>query len=235
MHFSLLSYNIRKGKGASGFADAFGSVLRAMEEEMPDILLCQEVFHASREDHAQSALLAEALGLSVAYEPNKHRRIGHHGNATLSHFPIISSKNHDLSVNRIERRGVLHTLLKVKGAPVHILNVHLGLTHRQRVRQLAKMADLVERTLPPNDAIVLAGDFNDWRGRLDPVIRELGFENAVNEVDERLVRTFPPRRPRWPLDRVYVRKIRVESASVLDGGLFEKASDHLPIAVRMSL
>src|SRR5438128_922998 len=85
----FLTYNIRKGKGASGNLDGSVDALgEAIAVHKPDVVLCQEVFHGTRRPVQQSARIGEVLGLSHYYEPNRTRRVGHHGNATFTRFPV---------------------------------------------------------------------------------------------------------------------------------------------------
>ncbi|RYF05985.1 MAG: hypothetical protein EOO40_09695, partial [Deltaproteobacteria bacterium] len=44
--FRFLTYNIRKGRGASGKLDgSVGEMATALRPQRPDLLLCQEVYH----------------------------------------------------------------------------------------------------------------------------------------------------------------------------------------------
>jgi endonuclease/exonuclease/phosphatase family metal-dependent hydrolase len=102
------------------------------------------------------------------YGRNRVHQYGHYGNALLSRFPIVSHENEDVSDHRFERRGLLHTVVKVPGwrRNLHCVCVHLSLHEGGRRRQLealrARLEDLVERDAP----LIIAGDFNDWRQRV---------------------------------------------------------------------
>ncbi|MEM6731960.1 MAG: hypothetical protein AAF658_10415, partial [Myxococcota bacterium] len=55
----LVTYNIRKGKGASGRSrTAFHGVSQALRAYSCDLVLVQEAFHANHRDHHQSNELA---------------------------------------------------------------------------------------------------------------------------------------------------------------------------------
>src|SRR5262249_15009644 len=104
----VLTYNIRKGKGASGRESLPMSALgHAMRAHPIDLVLCQEVFHCARTGASQSGHLAEALGFDSYYGANKFREIGHHGNTTLTRLRVQHFENHDISTNNVERRGAL--------------------------------------------------------------------------------------------------------------------------------
>jgi endonuclease/exonuclease/phosphatase family metal-dependent hydrolase len=231
----VLTYNIRKGKGASGRAHHdVAEVGRALAAQRADLVLCQEVFHGHASRAAQSRELAEATGLVHYYRPNKHRRTGHHGNATLSRLPVAHVENHDVSTNRIERRGALYTRVDVHGRPLHVLNVHLSLSHRQREKQLRRISSFIAGVAGRHEPIVLAGDFNDWPGRLDAtIVGQLGFTNVFGSPAR--TPTWHARRPVFNLDRVYVRNVNAVGAERLHGEPWDELSDHLPLAVELEI
>lgn len=231
----FLTYNIRKGKGASGKLDGSVTALsEALVPHRPDVVLCQEVFHAHRSPLQQSSQIAAALGLTHYYEPNRTRRIGHHGNATLTHFPVDTMVNHDISTNPVERRGVLYLRLNIVGRPVHVFNAHLGLNQRQRLVQIRRIAEIVTRHCKPEEAVILAGDFNDWNRRVDrEITQKLGFTNVFAHVKGRDGLTWHARRPVFNLDRVYVRNLRSRGGQRLSGAPWDELSDHFPLWVEL--
>lgn len=233
----FVTYNIRKGKGASGRSStAFDRLADALRAREPDVVLVQEVFHPTEvEAFQQSTELAERLGMISCYEPNKHRRVGHHGNATVTRHDIVESQNYDISTNRFERRGALYSRLDIGGTPLHILNVHLGLNQRQRMTQVQMIAEIVRDRVPDGDPLVLAGDFNDWNRVLDPIIqRELGVTNSLGTAVTH-ARTWPARRPVFCLDRVYVRGLATHKTTRLSGDPWTVLSDHLPLWAELEI
>jgi endonuclease/exonuclease/phosphatase family metal-dependent hydrolase len=233
----FVTYNIRKGLGASGRSlTAFEELTEALRRREPDVVLVQEVFHPSDDEaRHQSKSLASKLGMTSFYEPNKHRRIGHHGNATVTKHTIVDSQNYDISTNRFERRGALYCHLDVSGKPLHVLNVHLGLNQRQRVAQIGMIREIMDARVPDDAAFVLAGDFNDWNRYLDPIIqRDLRVENSLGP-DAPLARTWPAKRPVFCLDRVYVRNLATHRTTRLTGDPWTVLSDHLPLWAELEI
>lgn len=251
----VITYNIRKGKGADGrSAIEMSAVGQALSNHNVDLLLCQEVFHCSRGGGSQSGNLAAAMGLSSYYGANKFRVIGHHGNTTFTRFSVERFVNHDISTNRIERRGALYVRLMLDrsapvprggvpaldgtaapragahGTPLHVFNVHLGLNRWQRIAQIRQIADLVEELANADEPVLLAGDFNDWNRELDRLVtHELGFHNAFGAHEPQAARTWHARRPVFALDRIYTRHLEVARAARLDGDPWSDLSDHLPL------
>jgi endonuclease/exonuclease/phosphatase family metal-dependent hydrolase len=227
----VITYNIRKGKGAHGrSAVEMAALGRALAEHDADLVLCQEVFHSERTGASQSGHLAEAMGLASYYGANKFRSIGHHGNTTLTRLKVERFVNHDISTNRIERRGALYVQLDLKDCRLHVFNVHLGLNRWQRMSQVKQIATVMDEQCPAGEPLLLAGDFNDWRYDLDRfIVGEIGLRNAFADHEPAEVRTWHARRPLFNLDRIYTRNLRVGKAGRLHGAPWSELSDHLPL------
>jgi endonuclease/exonuclease/phosphatase family metal-dependent hydrolase len=233
----VITYNIRKGKGADGrSAVEMAALGRALAAHDADVVLCQEVFHSERTGASQSGHLAEAMGLESYYGANKFKVIGHHGNTTFTRLKVERFVNHDISTNRIERRGALYVRLSLEGKPLHVFNVHLGLNGWQRQSQIKRIAEVLDTLSKPHEPVLLAGDFNDWRRELDPlIVQQLGFRNAFAEHEPAAVRTWHAKRPVFNLDRIYIRNAEIARASRLDGDPWSELSDHLPLFAELRL
>lgn len=235
--FRLGTYNIRKGKGASGRASGAVEVIaQALSQLQPDIMLCQEVFHGRTRALQQSHVLSRTLGLDAFYVPNRARRREHSGNATFSAFALEALVNHDISTNPIEHRGALYSRFVVDARPVHVFNVHLGLYQSQRLQQIRRVVQLVGAVSRPHEAVLIAGDFNDWTGRINrELVQDLGFVNAFAHLHGKDARTYHARRPVFNLDRVYVKNLEVIEGARLIGAPWTDLSDHLPLWTRLRL
>ena len=234
-----------------------------MREEIrrlqPDLLFLQEV-HGEHQGHrkkikdyptaSQFEFLAEEMWPHFRYGKNAVYTEGHHGNAVLSKFPIIACENINISQNRFEQRGILHVTLELPatleppnelvekdiGAPriIHALCAHLGLFERDRKRQLEQLALRVATHIPSHEAIIAAGDFNDWRKTVTiPLERGLQLEEAFMHTHGRHAKTFPSWFPILCLDRVYFRGFRVREARRLDATTWTHLSDHLALWVEL--
>lgn len=236
-HIRIVTYNIRKGKGASGRAKNRAAELgEAIRCHHPDVVACQEVSHSYASSMSQSDELGRILQMPSYYRPNKQRRGGHHGNATFTSFEVVAAQNYDISTNPIERRGALYLRMQVGGRTLHVLNAHLGLHQAERTSQAHRLGAIVAEHAEAHDPVVLAGDFNDWNNRLDAILtREYGFRDAFASLPRREVRTWHARRPLFTLDHVYVRNLEAASARCLDGDPWDSLSDHLPLIAELEL
>lgn len=236
MRIRIVSYNIHR---AIGLDRRFRPerIVDILRHHDPAIVLLQEVDEGaprSRElDLARE--LAEALGYEYfAVGHNVSLRKGRYGNATLSRFPIRRERNIDLTIGRRKRRGCQHTTLELgpDGSVLEVFNLHLGLSARERERQVGLLlrSDELSR-LSTQTPCLIGGDFNDWRSRLRPIFTEaLGFRCDTQLRSGRSMRTYPSISPRGGLDRLYSRgSLRAISARTCRLRVSRVSSDHLPL------
>ncbi|NLC35165.1 MAG: endonuclease, partial [Alcaligenaceae bacterium] len=190
------SYNIHKGRSATGTRESLTALRLGLYNLRPDLLFLQEV-QGRNERHfnldGQHESLAAVLSMQAAYGCNAVRARTDHGNALLSSFPILQYENQDVSDHRMEQRGLLHAVVEINETPVHCLVVHLGLFGGGRSRQVAALVERIKRLVPDDEPVLIAGDFNDWNNRLAPLfVQQLGlyevFAVAPQARDPRLLR-----------------------------------------------
>lgn len=237
----VATYNIHKGVQGLGPARRLEihNLGHAVEQLDADIVCLQEVRKLHRREEQfftrwpelpQAEFLCPE-GYYAVYQTNAHTRHGEHGNALLSRWPVISQGHEDMSDHRFEQRGLLHVVVEVRRRPVHVIVLHLGLIAGSRARQLEQLATFIEREVPRKAPLVVAGDFNDWGGKLRPVMRRHGF---VDWSGER-VATYPSRLPLTQLDYVYARGLKPMGVQVPRGRIWWRMSDHLPLIAEFRL
>lgn len=263
MKLRIVTYNIHKGVSTLGRRPRIHALKQALTGLQADIVFLQEVqgrhdllalrHSGSWPSQGQHEYLAEdhqhsAYGMNAVYDH------GHHGNALLSNFPIVSAFNHDVSDHAFESRGILHCVVKIAEQDVHCYVIHLGLFAGSRLRQTQSLIAAVESTAPPNAPLLIAGDFNDWTNALSKSLRErLGvyevfdrhlsarsFGDYLRRLSGRGLRksparTFPSAMPVLQLDRIYVRGFEIRHANVLHGASWARLSDHAPIVAELTL
>lgn len=182
----VATYNIHKGVLREYFGLQRLATIHELRTRLhqldADLVFLQEVCgrhdrHARRfkqwPTERQDQYLARSPQLNKtfesAYGPNANYLHGNHGNALLSRYTILKQDHRDVSDNVLEKRGVLHCVVKVGALPVHCFVVHLSLFARSRARQAAAMIDWINKAVPINEPLLIAGDFNDWRDQLTPL------------------------------------------------------------------
>jgi len=242
---TVATLNIHKGLSQFNRRMVIHELREGLRALAPDLVFLQEVQGVNQHHERRFATwpLApqhEYLAGSdwqYAYGMNAVYDHGHHGNAILSRYPIVSTQNEDVSDHRFERRGLLHCVVAVPGwrRNVHCVCVHLSLHERGRRRQLeaigGRLAELASRDLP----IIVAGDFNDWRKRADAILHDrLGLTEVSTAHHGRAVRTYPSVLPLLSLDRIYVRGFRVLGMQVHRGAPWSLLSDHLAVSAELA-
>jgi len=239
----ILTYNLHKGFSTGNRRFELARMRDALRASEADVVFLQEVQGAhtghgqSRADfnnEAQAEYLADQVWQHHAYGRNAVYDLGHHGNAILSAWPLKQVKNIDLTISPLERRGVIHAVIEPDGfpTPVHLLCTHLDLSGFTRAPQIARIAARIAEHIPADAPVILAGDFNDWRGQVHRAIQgQLGLSEAHSSLYGQPARTFPSWRPWLRLDRVYVRHLRPTYAQRLVGGRWAGLSDHCALMV----
>ena len=234
----VLTLNTHQGFGARRRRSALLRIRDALRVANSDLVFLQEVgvAHGSETPLEQYEVLADSVWPQHAYGQNAVKTRGHHGNAVLSKYPIVSWENVDASVGASEPRGLLHCVLRVPWAtiPLHAVCVHLALRESHRVQQVRRLLDLVADRIPHGAPIVIAGDFNDWRERAHPhMLRDGAFEEVHASANGRTARTYPARVPVLRLDRIYVRDLRHRPLNV-PRLPWATLSDHVPLAAEVA-
>jgi len=261
MKLRIATYNIHKGVSSLGNMPRIHALKQALASMEADILFLQEVQGRHDKYATKHAALWPAQAQHQFLAGESHQAIygmnavydhGHHGNALLSRYPVLSSSNRDVSDHAFESRGILHCVVQTPEVNLHCYVVHLGLFARSRRRQTEALIEAVSTSSPPDAPVIIAGDFNDWTNQLSNSLR--GSLGVTEVFDENLptrgfgaylrtlsgrgpklkpARTFPAALPWLRLDRIYVRGLRIEAAQVLHGALWAKLSDHAPIVASL--
>jgi endonuclease/exonuclease/phosphatase family metal-dependent hydrolase len=242
----ITTYNIHKGFSNFNRRMVLHEVREQLRHLKSDLIFLQEV-HGAHEGHGlrhenypqmpQYEFLADSVWSEFRYGKNAVYDEGHHGNAILSRFPIISSENEDVSAHAFESRGLLHCVIAVAGWKewLHAVCVHFGLTAAGRRKQIDMMCDRIERMVPPESPLVIAGDFNDWQQGASRTLRErLNVREVFELTRGRPARSFPSSFPLLRLDRIYVRGVRVSQTRLLAGQQWARLSDHSALSARVS-
>ncbi|MBK7615374.1 MAG: endonuclease/exonuclease/phosphatase family protein [Vitreoscilla sp.] len=246
----VATYNIHKGVRGLGAGKRLEihNIGLGVEALDADLVFLQEVrlFHdrdASRFDQTllgwpgegQAEFLAPP-GYHSAYCTNAFTRHGEHGNALLSRWHIGDHRHHDVSDHRFEQRGLLHVPVTWLGATVNAIVAHFGLIPVSRVRQAQRLVEYIQAEVPADELVVVAGDFNEWGGRLDAILADAGLVRArAPDGAKAESKTFPSRLPLLAIDRVYTRGFRCLRTHVPQGSAWSRMSDHLPLIAELEL
>jgi len=243
---SVLTLNLHKGFSQIGKKFVLEQLRTALREEKADLVFLQEVVgenltHADSipgwPSTSQYEFLADQVWSEHSYAKNAVYQEGHHGNAILSKFPIISESHHVISVNAMEQRGLLHIEVQLsKGSIIDLMCVHLGLFEKWRQQQLEWISQYLNQKIDSDRPLIIAGDFNDWRGRAGALLFDQnGLSDPFLEFEGKLARTYPAKLPTFAMDRIYYRNLSALSAKRLHSKNWRQLSDHLPLLAEFSV
>jgi endonuclease/exonuclease/phosphatase family metal-dependent hydrolase len=221
----VASYNMRK---------AIGTDRRRRPERTIDVLneLDADVIALQEADRRFGAR-ASAIPLTLLDAHSDYKAveldtradsIGWHGNALLVKKNVDVLEHHLFRLPSLEPRGAVLAEVKVDGAALRCVGMHLDLSGLWRRQQaLAILAHLRERDGEP--PTVLMGDLNEWSTR-GGCLREFGADHDFAPCGL----SFHARRPIASLDRIMIsRDLEVVASGVHRTACSRRASDHLPI------
>jgi endonuclease/exonuclease/phosphatase family metal-dependent hydrolase len=243
----LVTINIHKGFSWGNRKFILHRLREAIRSVDADIVFLQEVVgeNSARAekyddwpDQAQHEFLADSVWSYFSYGKNAFYPDGHHGNAILSKYPLLHSEQIDTSTNSFEQRGFLYCAVDIPDSPspLHCLCIHLGLFAASRRKQLRMQADYIGMRITPGEPIIMAGDFNDWRGKcVDDFALLVGLKDSAIETTGKQAHTFPARFPFLPLDRIYIRGLTAKFSTTYYKGVWKKLSDHAALFLESEL
>ena len=241
----IATYNMHKGMSALNRKVQVESMAEALQGLKSDVLFLQEVQGENLRRQLKLPafpaqphydIISEHLSFYSSYGKNAVFPERHHGNAILSHLPIETRHNLNISVNKLEQRGVLHCEIHPEGWPFPLvcLCAHLNLREPDRNKQYQAIFEYVSRHVHPMSPLIIAGDFNDWRQKS---CLSLGSALILQEVFIDTLgqrpKTFPARMPLLSLDRIYTRNLEVLDAQVHKSRQWQLLSDHLPLSAKV--
>ena len=240
--FKLLTLNIHKGFSAGNRQFTLQKIRQCLRESGANLVFLQEVIgeHEKHQENIsewpknnQFEYLADSVWHHFAYGKNATYQHGHHGNAILSELPLKDWNNVDVSTLSFSQRGILHGVLE---NGIHLLCVHFGLFEAERKQQVQQLIETIENDIPHSAALILAGDFNDWRGKAHAQICSQTdlTEVHVSKKNHR-AKTFPAFFPLLAMDRIYTRGFSIGNVDVMTDSTWKSLSDHCAIVADVQL
>ena len=236
----MVFYNMRYGSGTgigyhlpfpmAGFLRPTGSnlarIIAVLKAAKPDIVGLVEVDNGSfprSHRQCQADTIAQQLGhyhsYCSKYAPGSIAArlpvMSRQGNAILARDAISNINSHYLEI------GVKRLVLEAELPRLNVFIVHLSLRHRDRVRQLQQLREIVRGVRKP---VIIAGDFNTFSGEqeLHEFMRAANLRNASLDGHP----SWPSHTPRHQLDFIlHGPQIQVKHFEVPDIHL----SDHRPL------
>ncbi|MFD0616116.1 endonuclease/exonuclease/phosphatase family protein [Paenibacillus sp. GCM10027629] len=225
----VMSYNIHHAEGSDGKL-ALKRIGDIIKDSQADVIGLQEVdnnFGPRSNFEDQAKLLSEYLGMEYAYGANLDNGGHQYGTAVLSKYPIVSSQNH-LLFSTSEQRGLLETVVDVKGTQFRFFNTHLDhLKAEERTRQIKEVLEWGGKNEGP---AIFVGDFNAIpdSAEMQPMMQ--AYNDVFGSLGQNEDYTDPLPKPVKRIDYIFASEnIGMKNADVLLTETTRVASDHLPI------
>lgn len=235
----IVTYNVHRCVGNDRRLDVgrVADVLAALE---PDIVALQELdVGRARTGHVDQAHeIARRLDMACHFHAALTVEEERYGDAILTCFPERVMKVGPLPgygpIPRLEPRGALWIEVEIEGAPVQVINTHLGLVPREQQLQAAHLASPAWLQHPKcQGPKILLGDFNATATSVvyRTFLKGLSPARALAKVKTPTA-TFPSPLPVLRIDHLFVSpEIRVSDVFAPFSPKTRVASDHLPLVM----
>ncbi|MDQ0256314.1 endonuclease/exonuclease/phosphatase family metal-dependent hydrolase [Evansella vedderi] len=239
MQIKVLTFNIHHGKGLDKMVNLrrISNVIKSSKANIIGLNEVDKHFSKRSDYEDQAQWLAKDLNMEYVFGPAITLRgkgqssIRQYGNALLTQFPIIKSKNHpfDFLPRVVEDRALLEVDIKVNNRILTIFVTHLSLAPFLHQKQTQFILETVAAC---NYVPIMMGDWNmkpfskSWR-LITSQLKDTNTDHKSNF-------TFPSRRPTMKLDYIFVNP----QVEVLNAGSYAydlQASDHLPFLATLKI
>ena len=223
----LLSYNVRSMR------DDRGALARVIKSAEPHVVCVQEAPRFLRW-RSTCAALARTSGMVVV---SGGRPAG--ANLIMSTLGVDVVGTADVLFSKdpaLHQRGVAIAVLRLLGTTFAVAGTHLDTKAEPRLRHIGELHAAIADHVPPDTAVIIAGDVNDHPG--SPAWAAL-TEHRVDAFAAAGVGsafTSTASSPHQTIDAIFVDpRFTVRSARVLDGPDVLIASDHRPVLAELEL
>ncbi|WP_297136423.1 endonuclease/exonuclease/phosphatase family protein [Terrisporobacter sp.] len=215
----IVSYNIHSGVDKDMFPTLF-DIIDFLKNSDADIICLQEVNESAKVGFQVSSL-KEELGMNSHYGANVVNTNSSYGLVTYSKYKIIS-KNHVYLTSKNEQRGLLHTVIDVRGKKVNIINLHLSANTEEQKVQLKEVQEYIDNL--GDETYIIAGDFNEPETSLNNVV------DVAKELDKSNTLTFS-----LGIERIDYIFTSSDVEPIDYNVLMKKMSDHYPIIAKLKI
>ena len=195
---SIMSYNIRHGKGMDGKVD-FDRIAKEISLVSPDVIALQEVDVKTNRIGgvpSDSVIAAKAGGYNHYFSSAMDFNGGKYGNAVLSKTPAIS-------VTPVPLKGTEEprVMLVAEFENYFFCSLHLSLDSTSRIEAAKTICETAEK-MADGKLFFIAGDFNTSVSSVEMNI----LLNHFDILSPYQLKTFPSDKPDRTLDYVMVLK-----------------------------
>lgn len=236
-NLKIMSYNIRHGEGMDNIQD-LSRVADIIIAHEPDLIGLQEIDnYCQRSDSiSQTQYLAKKTYLNGTFSSFMDYQGGEYGMATLSAFPLISTKHVKLPDGIYEpRTAIIHQVEIAVGCTIVFVNVHFdwidgdeGSTSRlHQAKSLMEQLDTI-------NAVIITGDFNCIP---DSPTMKYFYENGFEFADKGKDKLSYQGSNKSEIDHLIYRSSKYQHIEVKNIMLLNEpvVSDHRPLVSELEI
>lgn len=216
----IVTYNIHSGVDKDMFPTLF-DIIEFLKHSDADIICLQEVNESAKVGFQVSSL-KEELGMNAHFGANVVNLNNNYGLVTYTKYKIIS-QNHVYLSSENEQRGLLHTVVDIRGKKVNIINVHLSTNKEENKIQQKELQNFVKKL--GDETYIIAGDFNSSEvsvvGNSIDVAKSLDKSNTL---------TFS-----LGIERIDYIFVSPDIKTIDYKVLIKKMSDHYPVIAKLKI
>ncbi len=236
----IMTYNVHTCRGMDGRLSPM-RIAKTIEQYNPDIVALQELdIGRKRSKHNdQARMIADILEMDHFFAPAIELDDEKYGDAILSRFPIRLVKADILPFDERnpgkEPRGALWVEADIRGKKLQIINTHLGLTSREREKQINYLLSKQWMgAIPEGRAAILCGDFNfTKRSKLYKSCTQRFKESGQTS---KITATYGGKYPIVRLDHIFFTPdIKIKNTITANSKLAQISSDHRPVIAEFYL
>lgn len=216
----IVSYNIHSGVDKDMFPTLF-DIIDFLKNCDADIICLQEVNESAKVGFQVSSL-KEELGMNSHFGANVVNLNSNYGLVTYSKYKIIKQNHVYLSSSK-EQRGLLHTVIDIRGKKVNIINTHLATNKEEQEEQLKELQEFIDKL--GDEPYIIAGDFN---------AADINLDNKSIDVAKKLDKsntlTFS-----LGIERIDYIFVSQDILPINYRVIIKKLSDHYPIIAKLRI
>ena len=222
---TLLNWNVHKNNHALAWLEDFLKIIRHYH---PELILFQEYQTMNRK-----SVLDKHHEYGYGFFPNIVWKHNLYGLVTASRAEIVDLDYYMTDavepIIKTPKVTLETTYLIEAKRKLRVVNVHM--INFVKIRKFLMQIGQIEKALAKDDsALILAGDFNTWNRKRMHILRKLCEGYGLKDVhflhQKHQKAPFP-----YPLDHIFYKDLRLESAEVLSE---IETSDHKPLLVTFS-